>query len=118
VIDGNDMYSGLGTNIALTVRNQDGTSPWATIQNVTISNNRMRGYKWGFGLLLTDNEQPTVNSGNILISNNLFSLPRPLESSAANFLQMVGGFNVTIQHNTIVQPGSPVVADTISHNSN
>jgi hypothetical protein len=118
VIDGNDMYSGVGTNIALTVRNQDGASPWATIQNVTISNNRMRGYKWGFGLLLTDNEQPTVNSGNISISNNLYSLPKPVESSPANFLQMVGGFNVTIQHNTIVQPGSPVVATPYLRNSN
>jgi hypothetical protein len=114
VIDGNDMYSGVGTNIAITVRNQDGGSPWSTIQNVTITNNRIRGYKGGFGLLLTDNEQPTVDSGNIFITNNLFTDPKPAPNTAANFLQLVGGFNVVVNHNTILQPGSPVVSDIVT----
>ncbi len=111
LVDGNDMYSGIGTTIALTVRNQDGGSPWATIENLRFINNRMRGYKWGFGLLLTDNEQPSANGGNVAIENNLWELPKMVSGSAANFLQLVAGFNVTLRHNTIVQPGSPVVAD-------
>src|SRR5207253_2286308 len=43
-INGNDMYSGVGTTIALTVRNQDGSAPWSTIENLSFTNNRMRGY--------------------------------------------------------------------------
>jgi hypothetical protein len=112
VIDGNDMYSGVGTNIALTVRNQDGSSPWSTIEDVTVTNNRMRGYKWGFGLLMSDNEQPSMSGGNLLIRNNLFYEPRPAPNSAVNFLQLVGGHDIRIEHNTLVQPGSPIVSDS------
>jgi len=111
VIDGNDMYSGIGTAIALTARNEDGASPWSTVENVTISNNRIRGYKWGFSLLMTDNEQPTMMGGNIAIRNNLFYQPKPVTGSAANFLQMVAGHDISAEHNTLVQPGSPVVDD-------
>lgn len=111
IIDGNDMYSGVGTAIALTVRNQDGSSPWGTIDDVTITNNRIRGYKWGFSLLMSDNEQPSMTASNIVIRNNLFYEPRPAPNSAANFLQLVGGRNIRIEHNTLVQPGSPVVSD-------
>ena len=111
VIDGNDMYSGVGTNIAITIRNQDGASPWATIEDVTFTNNRISGYKGGFGLMLTDNEQPSLNGSNIVIKNNLFIQPRPIQGYAANFVQLVGGHGIVVQHNTIVQPGSPVVSD-------
>jgi hypothetical protein len=116
VIDGNDMYSGVGSAIAMTARNQDGASPWCVIENVTFTNNRIRGYKWGFSLLLTDNEQPTVMSGNIVIRNNLFSQPKPVPNVAAAFVQLVGGHDVTVEHNTIVQPGSPVVGDQPTQN--
>lgn len=114
VIDGNDMYSGVGTAIALTVRNQDGGSPWSTIEDVTITNNRIRGYKWGFSLLMTDNEQPSVVGKNIVIKNNLFYEPRSMDNSAVNFLQLVGGSNITVQHNTLVQPGSPVMSNFVT----
>ncbi|HCX31110.1 MAG TPA: hypothetical protein DHU55_15290, partial [Blastocatellia bacterium] len=43
-IDGNDMYSGVGTCNALTARNQNGSAPWVTIQNVQFTNNRMVGF--------------------------------------------------------------------------
>ncbi|HEY0725116.1 MAG TPA: Ig-like domain-containing protein, partial [Pyrinomonadaceae bacterium] len=109
VIDGNDMYSGIGTAIAATVRNQDGGSPWSTIENLSITNNRVRGYKWGFSLMLTDNEQPSVMGSNITIQNNLFDLPKPVADSPTNFVQLVGGHDITIRHNTLVQPGNPLV---------
>jgi hypothetical protein len=116
IVDGNDMYSGVGTAIALTVRNQDGASPWSTIENVTITNNKIRGYKWGFSLMMTDNEQPSMMGNNIAIKNNLFSEPRGADQSAVNFLQLVGGHNITVQHNTLIQPGSPVVSDLATPN--
>jgi hypothetical protein len=115
VIDGNDMYSGVGTTIALTVRNQDGGSPWSTIEDVKITNNRVRGYKWGFSLLLTDNEQPSTIGKNILIRNNLFYEPRSMDNSAVNFLQLVSGDNITVQHNTLLQPGNPVVSEHVTN---
>jgi hypothetical protein len=111
IVDGNDMYSGVGTAIALTVRNEDGASPWCTIENVGITNNRIRGYKWAFSLLMSDNEQPSMMGGNLTIKNNLFYKPLPVTGSAGNFLQLVGGHDITIQHNTLLQPGNPVVDD-------
>jgi hypothetical protein len=48
--------------------------------------------------------------GNLTIGNNLFYKPLPLSGSAANFIQLVGGHDITVQHNTLVQPGSPVVS--------
>lgn len=111
IVDGNDMYSGVGTAIAFTVRNQDGASPWATIENLRFTNNRMRGYKWGNSLLLTDNEQPSATASRILIQNNLWERPLLDPNSAAHFLQLVGGNDVSVIHNTIVQPGNPVVTD-------
>jgi hypothetical protein len=114
IIDGNDLYSGIGTTIALTVRNQDGSSPWGTIEDVQITNNRIRGYKWGFSLLMSDNEQPTVSGGNVTIRNNLFYEPRPAQGDAANFLQLVAGHDIVVEHNTIIQPGNPVVAEAVT----
>lgn len=114
IVDGNDMYSGVGTSIALTVRNQDAASPWGVIQDGVFSNNRMRGYKDGMILLLSDNEQPTVGSGNITIRNSLWLDPKPATpDSPAKFIQLQSGFNVTIDHCTIVQPGVPMVSDTL-----
>lgn len=114
VIDGNDMYSGVGTTIALTVRNQDGGSPWSTIEDVQITNNRIRGYKWGFSLLMTDNEQPSMIGKNVTIKNNLFYEPRSMDNSAVNFLQLVSGNNITVQHNTLLQPGNPVTSEHVT----
>ncbi len=110
-INGNDMYSGVGTAIAITVRNEDGASPWCTIENLTITNNRIRGYKWGFSLLMSDNEQPSMMGGNLKIKNNLFYEPRPAPNAVVNFLQLVGGHDIAIEHNTVLQPGSPVLDD-------
>lgn len=111
-IDGNDMYSGVGTTVALTVRNEDGASPWCTIEDTKITNNRMRGFKWGFSLMMTDNEQPSMIGANLLLKNNLLYEAKPVEGAAANFLQLVSGHNIVIEHNTVIQSGSPVSSET------
>jgi hypothetical protein len=41
-IEGNTMASGTPTNIALTVRNQNGSSPWIAIDNLTVRSNELR----------------------------------------------------------------------------
>jgi len=104
LIDGNDMYSGIGTAIAFTVRNQNGSAPWAAIRNLTFSNNRINGYQNNaFGIQLRDNERPSINSGPLLITNNLIIGERPPGLNPAAFVSITGGEKVVVSHNTILQ---------------
>ena len=98
-INHNTMNSdeSIATNIAVTVRNQNGSSPWIEIANLLFENNRMSVYKDpGLGLLLTDNEKVTGPSHDWSFQNNLALSP--------NYVHTVNtggaGSNVTINHNT------------------
>lgn len=104
LIDGNDMYSGVGTTIAFTARNQNGSAPWTTIRNVTFSNNRMVGFKWGMGIATLDNEQPNSVGGNFLISNNLWDRPLVVDQTP-QFLQIYDGNGIVVRHNTVNTDG-------------
>ncbi|HWQ32537.1 MAG TPA: IPT/TIG domain-containing protein [Blastocatellia bacterium] len=68
-IDGQD-----GTAILFTVRNQDGTAPWSTVQDVTFTNNLITGVAQGFNLLGEDNNQQSIRAARFLIEHNLLDL--------------------------------------------
>jgi hypothetical protein len=104
-ITGNYFYSGVGTGIAFTVRNQYASLPWATIRNVVFQNNMIDGYQnSAFGIQLKDNERPSIQGGNVLVANNLIVNERSNSGSSA-FFTMSGGQDVTFSHNTILQSG-------------
>ena len=105
LIDGNDMYSGIGTTIALTVRNQNGGAPWATLSNVTFSNNRMSGYKWAIGAQLSDDEEISTVGDHLTVTNNLFINPLNVSGVPQLVNQGAGDF-ITYTHNTILNPGA------------
>jgi hypothetical protein len=116
MMDGNEMYSGVGTTLAFTVRNQDGSAPWSTISNLTFTNNRVRGYKWAFGIQASDNEQVSGAVSNFNLSNNLFYKQLPVSGSQPLFLQMISGVtsgarDITVKHNTILQTGALWLVD-------
>jgi hypothetical protein len=99
-----------GFAIMLTPRNQSGTAPWSTVQDVTISNNVFRYSANGINMLGQDD--PVSGGGvslrqtRVRINNNLF---HHIDSI---LFQILGGVNnVTIQHNTGLQGGSIVLAD-------
>src|SRR5262249_55629504 len=116
LIDGNYQYSGVGTTTGFTPRNQNGSAPWARVEDVSYTNNIMVGYKWGFGSQGSDNEQPSVSSGNWRIQNNLWYGPKPVTGAADIFLQLgsglLNGHDIFVTHNTILQPDAAVVAGT------
>jgi len=105
IIDGNDMYSGIGTTLALTVRNQDGSAPWVKLENLVVSNNRLRGFKWAIGAQFKDNEEVSDVSGPARIVNNLFISEKPIDG-APQFVLHSGGDSVTYQHNTVINSGA------------
>ena len=105
VIDGNifennwvDAQAGLP--ILFTVRNQEGSAQWSIIQNVTFTNNIVKGAPGALNLLGSDNEKPSQRSSGAIISNNLFVDIR------GEFLTLNGFNNVSLIHNTHIQTGN------------
>ena len=102
VIDGNIFENNwtdgqTGIPILFTVRNQEGTAPWSIIENVTFTNNIVRGAEGGLNLLGSDNEKPSQRSSGLMVANNLFVDIR------GPFLTMNGYNNVSLIHNTHFQ---------------
>ena len=89
-----------GPAILFTPRNDGGKAPWATIEDVTFTNNIVRNAPTGLNLLGTDDVKPSQRANRITISNNLFM------GLSAAFLWMNGYPNVTISNNTHIQYGN------------
>lgn len=89
-----------GPAILFTPRNDGGRAPWATIEDVTFTNNIVKNAPTGLNLLGTDDVKPSQRASKITISNNLF-----IGLSAA-FLWMSGYPNTTISNNTHIQSGN------------
>lgn len=102
VIDGNVFENcwtdgQTGIPILFTVRNQEGTAPWSILENVTFTNNIVKGAEGALNLLGSDNEKPSQRSSGLLIANNLFvDIHGP-------FLTMNGYNKVSVVHNTHFQ---------------
>jgi hypothetical protein len=120
VVDGNIFKNTwtdgqAGVPILFTVRNQECTAPFSTVQNVTFTNNTVTGSSGGaFNLLGKDNEaepaygkcanratQGSIRGRGVSISNNLF-----YNNGAGAFLIMNGFYDVSLDHNTHLQSGN------------
>jgi hypothetical protein len=100
-----------GKPILFTVRNQECTAPWVTVENVTLTNNILKNAEGGLNLLGEDNEvtaafgkcavpSTSVRGKNMTVSNNLFF------NVHGPFLQLNGFDKVTLVHNTHIQIGN------------
>ena len=108
VIDGNvfeNCWTDAQTGIAIlfTVRNQEGTAPWSILQNITFTNNIVRGAEGAINFLGSDNEKPSQRSSVAVISNNLFTDIR------GPFLTLNGYNDISITHNTHFQTGNIMI---------
>jgi Right handed beta helix region len=102
VIDGNIFENNwtdgqTGIPILFTVRNQEGSAPYSIIENVTFTNNIVKGAEGGINLLGSDNEKPSAQSTGLTVHNNLFVDIR------GPFLTMNGYEKVSFTHNTHFQ---------------
>lgn len=118
VIDGNMFENNWtdgqdGKAILFTVRNQECTANYSTVQNVTYSNNTLINAEGGLNLLGKDNEaepafgkcpagSTSVRGSNITIGNNLF------HNINGSLITSNGFSDVTAQNNTSLQQGSLV----------
>ncbi|HUF92415.1 MAG TPA: right-handed parallel beta-helix repeat-containing protein [Candidatus Limnocylindria bacterium] len=108
VIDGNLFErswqeSQGGYVIKLSPRNQDGSAPWSTVEDVTITNNVLRSAKSGIAIHGTDDEKRSQDSKRILIRNNLFydvGGQQWGDDTSLLFAITDGASDLVIEHNT------------------
>lgn len=104
-IDGNVIESeGFIGAFVLTVRNQNGTAPWSTLQDINITNNIVRHSQTGFSILGRDDGHPSTQAKRIRIANNLLVDVGP--DYAAVFLVGCCADTLTVENNTVQQTGS------------
>lgn len=108
ILEHNWVHAQIGYAILFTVRNQDGTAPWSVVQDITFTNNIVRKSSAGINMHGTDNNQRSVTSRRIRISNNLFlEIDSQRWSGPGIGFQLIGGpHEVTIEHNTIFHSGN------------
>lgn len=112
VIEGNLIESEiLTTAVVLTVRNQSGKAPWSTLEDVDIRNNIVRHADTGINILGSDNEHRSQEATRIRIVNNLFEdIVVNDPNNNPYFLQINGGQQITVAHNTVQQAGNIITA--------
>jgi hypothetical protein len=116
IVDGNVMENcwtdgQVGYAVQITVRNQDGGNPWATIRDVQFTNNIIKNSQNGINILGKDYNVPSVQSKNVVIANNL------LIGITNRAFQITETDSYTIEHNTLLQQNEILYAYGVA-NSN
>jgi len=105
LIDGNVIEGGRPIDaFVLTVRNQDGTAPWCTLQNIEVTNNIVRHTGAAFSLLGKDGNYPSEQATAFKIANNLMVDIGP--DYQATFMAINSMDSVLVDHNTVQQRGT------------
>jgi hypothetical protein len=112
VIDGNVMENTwlaaqTGYAVLFTPRNQDDTSPWVYLRDVTFSRNIVRHAGSGFQIEGYDSEHASQQTQRIVIRGNLFDdISAKRWGGDGRFVQIGNApRDITIDHNTIVHDG-------------
>jgi hypothetical protein len=104
VMDGNVLESaGLTNAFVLTIRNQNGTAPWSTLEDINVTNNIIRHSAAAFSLLGRDTYNPSEQMKRVRIANNLIVDVGP--DYSANFIGGCCADSVTVENNTVQQTG-------------
>jgi hypothetical protein len=94
----------VGWSILFTVRNQDGTAPWSTVEDVHFINNKLINTYNGINMLGTDYIYPSQVQKRILIKNNL------LHSHGRSIMMGDGNLDVIIEQNTFIDTDRIAIA--------
>jgi hypothetical protein len=123
VIDGNVLdttwaAAQVGFAVLFTVRNEGGTAPWSTVEDVAFTRNLVRHAGGGINILGRDDSGgPSQRTSRIVIRNNLFlDIGGPRWGGRGTLFQMLNGTaDVVIERNTAEQRGPIVFADGPPH---
>jgi hypothetical protein len=129
LVDGNVLeYSWgeaqAGTAIMITPRDQDGTAPWSTVEDLTITHNLIQHAGSGILTAGSDYDYPSLPTNRVLIQNNLwidiatnyngdgriFQTFGATNTASSNGVVQLTSDNITIEHNTAIQVSSHITA--------
>ena len=118
IFENNWAHAQNGFAILFTIRNHNGVSPNALVQDVTFTNNIIRNSASGFNMHGDDNNIPGIVSRRIKIANNLLEgIDGPRWGGSGIAFQMNGGpHEMTIEHNTIFHIGNLLVTGVTNEN--
>ena len=99
-----------GYAVLFTVRNQNGKSPWAVIEDVTFRHNIIRHAGGGINITGYDDNYPSQQTRRLLIAHNvLHDIDGAKYGGNGHGLQIGNApRDVTIEHNTVLQTGQAV----------
>jgi hypothetical protein len=104
-----------GFAILFTVRNQNGGSPWAVVQDITFRRNIVRHSANGVVILGADHNHPSQQTKRILIQDNLFEDIDHKKWGRTDFGWLYeihdGAADIIIDHNTGFQSGAVIHAN-------
>lgn len=108
LVDGNVLeynwpHAQNGFAILFTVRNQDGGSPWSTVEDVIFQNNLVQHVASAINILGSDDIHPSQPTRRIAILNNLFVDVGGTWGAGRLFQLLEGVSDVHIRHNTALQ---------------
>lgn len=97
----------VGSAFRITVRNQEGTATFSTLEDIVIKDNIINGSGEGINILGKDDTYPSQTLKNLTISNNLFlNLGGKGFEGGGYFIQISDGENITISNNTAFNQGN------------
>ena len=95
-----------GYAVLFTVRNQDGACPWCEVSDVRFEENELLHSGGGVSITGVDNNHPSKQTNGIVIRGNVFADidNQKYGGNGYAFLILDGPRDITIDHNTILQP--------------
>jgi hypothetical protein len=94
--------SGQSFSVQLTVRNNNGTNPWAIVADVTFTNNRFRNILGSWVNVLA-HDSPGSGGGNSLQMTRVLLAHNLVESMSGDAIQVLAGpIDLQIRHNTVI----------------
>jgi len=117
VLENNWAQSQNGFAVLLTPRNQDGSAPWSTVEDVLFSNNVVAQSGSGVNILGHDDAAASGRTQRLAILNNLFlGIDGSRWGGSGTLFQLLGGItDLRIENNTAVHSGAMVMAEGEPH---
>jgi hypothetical protein len=85
--------------------NQEGTAPWSVVQDIEFTNNIVRNV--ASGVKITRDPSNSIEVNTITLRNNFFdNISGKTYGGAGVFLLVIGGSDITVDHNTIIADGN------------
>ncbi|HEY0462289.1 MAG TPA: right-handed parallel beta-helix repeat-containing protein [Pyrinomonadaceae bacterium] len=97
--------------VRITIRNQNGTAPWSTIEDVTFENNIVRNSGGGVNFLGRDDLYPSALMKRVSVVNNLFeNIDSQKFGGDGRFVVISNGEDITVANNTVFHDGNVITA--------